>query len=182
MLYACSPRLPARPSPIMRCARSLEPRLPAGSSRSHLLTCSQVEIDQINKPFLPVAAGRISPKLAWALVVGSGALCQPGLRRAPASDPGLPQHTVSALTLCRCGGPGGGQGGLHPAHLLAVPLRHHRRWPVFRAPLPGKPRPPRPRSLPPSPVCRLPAPCTLPHAPAAACGVVCRLRCLPLAV
>jgi len=46
-----------------------------------------VEIDQINKPFLPVAAGRISPKLAWALVVGSGALCQPGLRRAPASDP-----------------------------------------------------------------------------------------------
>ena len=32
-----------------------------------------VEIDQINKPFLPVAAGRISPKLAWALVVGSGA-------------------------------------------------------------------------------------------------------------
>ena len=87
MLYACSPRLPARPLPIMRCARSLEPRLPAGSSRSHLLTCSQVEIDQINKPFLPVAAGRISPKLAWALVVGSGALCQPGLRRAPASDP-----------------------------------------------------------------------------------------------
>ena len=68
-------------------ARSLEPRLPAGSPRSHLLTCSQVEIDQINKPFLPVAAGRISPKLAWALVVGSGALCQPGLRRAPASDP-----------------------------------------------------------------------------------------------
>jgi len=32
-----------------------------------------VEIDQINKPFLPVAAGRISPRMAWALVVGSGA-------------------------------------------------------------------------------------------------------------
>merc|ERR1719424_1507534 len=32
-----------------------------------------VEIDQINKPFLPVAAGRISPKMAWALVLGSGA-------------------------------------------------------------------------------------------------------------
>jgi hypothetical protein len=31
-----------------------------------------VEIDQINKPFLPVAAGRISPRAAWALVVGSG--------------------------------------------------------------------------------------------------------------
>ena len=67
----------------MRCARSLEPRLPAGSPRSHLLTCSQVEIDQINKPFLPVAAGRISPKLAWALVVGSGALCQPASAAHP---------------------------------------------------------------------------------------------------
>ena len=33
-----------------------------------------------------------------------------------------------------------------------------------------------------APPARLPAPCTLPHAPAAACGVVCRLRCLPLAV
>ena len=85
MFYACSPRLPARASPIMPCAPGA--LSPAGSPRRHLLTCSQVEIDQINKPFLPVAAGRISPKLAWALVVGSGALCQPGLRRAPASDP-----------------------------------------------------------------------------------------------
>ena len=32
-----------------------------------------MEIDQINKPFLPVAAGRISPRFAWALVLGSGA-------------------------------------------------------------------------------------------------------------
>merc|ERR1719238_1717076 len=31
-----------------------------------------VEIDEVNKPFLPVAAGRISPRVAWALVVGSG--------------------------------------------------------------------------------------------------------------
>lgn len=31
-----------------------------------------VEIDQVNKPFLPIAAGRISPRTAWALVVGSG--------------------------------------------------------------------------------------------------------------
>merc|ERR1719424_2309095 len=30
-----------------------------------------VEIDHINKPFLPVAAGRISPKMAWALVIGT---------------------------------------------------------------------------------------------------------------
>jgi homogentisate solanesyltransferase len=32
-----------------------------------------VEIDKINKPFLPIAADRISPKLAWCLVLGSGA-------------------------------------------------------------------------------------------------------------
>merc|ERR1740124_1461499 len=32
-----------------------------------------VGINQIYKPFLPVAAGRISPKMAWALVIGSGA-------------------------------------------------------------------------------------------------------------
>jgi len=31
-----------------------------------------VEIDQINKPFLPIAAGRLSPRAAWALVLGSG--------------------------------------------------------------------------------------------------------------
>ena len=32
-----------------------------------------VEIDVVNKPFLPIAAGRISPRVAWALVLGSGA-------------------------------------------------------------------------------------------------------------
>merc|ERR1719454_1913756 len=32
-----------------------------------------VEIDKINKPFLPIAADRISPRLAWCLVLGSGA-------------------------------------------------------------------------------------------------------------
>ena len=31
-----------------------------------------VEIDEINKPFLPIAAGRISPRAAWAIVLGSG--------------------------------------------------------------------------------------------------------------
>jgi len=31
-----------------------------------------VGIDKINKPFLPIAAGRISPKAAWAIVLGSG--------------------------------------------------------------------------------------------------------------
>ena len=71
-----------------------------GSPRSHLLACSQVEIDQINKPFLPVAAGRISPKLAWALVVGSGALCQPSLRRAPPPSARLP--FLRALTQRVC--------------------------------------------------------------------------------
>lgn len=33
-----------------------------------------VDIDKVNKPFLPVAAGEISKPLAWALVVGSGVL------------------------------------------------------------------------------------------------------------
>lgn len=33
-----------------------------------------VEIDKVNKPFLPVAAGEISAPLAWALVGGSGVL------------------------------------------------------------------------------------------------------------
>jgi len=33
-----------------------------------------VEIDKVNKPFLPVASGEISAPLAWALVGGSGVL------------------------------------------------------------------------------------------------------------
>ena len=33
-----------------------------------------VEIDVVNKPFLPIAAGRISPRIAWGLVLGSGAV------------------------------------------------------------------------------------------------------------
>lgn len=32
-----------------------------------------VEIDVVNKPYLPIAAGRMSPKVAWAIVLGSGA-------------------------------------------------------------------------------------------------------------
>merc|ERR1719163_655831 len=32
-----------------------------------------VEIDEVNKQFLPVAAGRISPRVAWALVLAAGA-------------------------------------------------------------------------------------------------------------
>lgn len=32
-----------------------------------------VDIDVVNKPFLPIAAGRISPRAAWWLVLGSGA-------------------------------------------------------------------------------------------------------------
>jgi len=32
-----------------------------------------VAIDEVNKPFLPIAAGRLSPKLAWAIVLASGA-------------------------------------------------------------------------------------------------------------
>lgn len=31
-----------------------------------------VGIDKVNKPFLPIAAGRLSPKAAWLIVVGSG--------------------------------------------------------------------------------------------------------------
>ena len=33
-----------------------------------------VEIDKVNKPFLPMAAGEISKPLAWGLVCGTGAL------------------------------------------------------------------------------------------------------------
>ena len=33
-----------------------------------------VDIDKVNKPFLPVAAGEISKPLAWSLVLGSGVL------------------------------------------------------------------------------------------------------------
>ena len=33
-----------------------------------------VDIDEINKPFLPIVDGRLSPEAAWAIVVGSGAL------------------------------------------------------------------------------------------------------------
>ena len=32
-----------------------------------------VEIDVVNKPFLPIAAGRLSPQAAWTIVLGSGA-------------------------------------------------------------------------------------------------------------
>jgi len=32
-----------------------------------------VEIDQVNKPFLPIAAGQLSPNAAWAIVLGSAA-------------------------------------------------------------------------------------------------------------
>jgi len=32
-----------------------------------------VDIDVVNKPFLPIAAGRLSPRAAWAIVLGAGA-------------------------------------------------------------------------------------------------------------
>ena len=32
-----------------------------------------VDIDVVNKPYLPIAAGRLSPKAAWGIVLGSGA-------------------------------------------------------------------------------------------------------------
>ena len=31
-----------------------------------------VDIDVINKPYLPIAAGRLTPRVAWAIVLGSG--------------------------------------------------------------------------------------------------------------
>jgi homogentisate solanesyltransferase len=31
-----------------------------------------VGIDKVNKPFLPIAAGRLSTKAAWAIVISSG--------------------------------------------------------------------------------------------------------------
>ncbi len=36
--------------------------------------CEDVEIDRINKPGLPVPAGRLSLRAAWRLVIGCGAL------------------------------------------------------------------------------------------------------------
>ena len=36
--------------------------------------CEDVEIDRINKPWLPIAAGRLSLRAAWRLVIGSGVL------------------------------------------------------------------------------------------------------------
>lgn len=36
--------------------------------------CEDVEIDRINKPWLPIPAGRLSPRAAWRLVMGSGVL------------------------------------------------------------------------------------------------------------
>lgn len=31
-----------------------------------------VEIDVVNKPYLPIAAGRLSPRAAWSIVIGAG--------------------------------------------------------------------------------------------------------------
>ena len=36
--------------------------------------CEDVEIDRINKPWLPIPAGRLSLRAAWRLVIGSGVL------------------------------------------------------------------------------------------------------------
>lgn len=33
-----------------------------------------VEIDSVNKPFLPIASGELSPKLAWFLCIGLAGL------------------------------------------------------------------------------------------------------------
>lgn len=91
MAHACSPHLPACASPAVPCApRSLSP-----ACGPHLTAISQVEIDQINKPFLPVAAGRISPKMAWALVIGSGASSA-----GRASTPCPPRPWCAVCTCC----------------------------------------------------------------------------------
>ena len=85
-----------------RALRAPEPR---PHLWAHLTVTSQVEIDQINKPFLPVAAGRISPKMAWALVIGSGAFCPPSVPPVPPppSDPARRVHVLRA-TGCPCNG------------------------------------------------------------------------------
>lgn len=36
--------------------------------------CEDIEIDRINKPWLPIPAGRLSPRVAWRLVIGCGVL------------------------------------------------------------------------------------------------------------
>ena len=85
---------------------------------AHLTVTSQVEIDQINKPFLPVAAGRISPKMAWALVIGSGAFCRPSVRPVP------PPSTRRAVCTCR-----GLRATRAMVHLLwRVQVRRAWRW------------------------------------------------------
>ena len=113
-----------------------------------------MEIDQINKPFLPVAAGRISPRFAWALVLGSGAA---GLAVVKATFSPL----IFWLYLF-----GTTVGGLY-----SVPPFQASRAPCPRASLP-----------PPLSVCRL-CPCPMAPPPRrAACGVVRKLKRLPPAV
>jgi homogentisate phytyltransferase/homogentisate geranylgeranyltransferase len=36
--------------------------------------CEDVEIDRVNKPWLPIPAGRLSPRAAWRIVIGCGVL------------------------------------------------------------------------------------------------------------
>ena len=173
MAHACSPHLPACASPAVPCApRSLSP-----ACGPHLTAISQVEIDQINKPFLPVAAGRISPKMAWALVIGSGA-SSAGRASTPCPPPTLvrrvhvlraPLNNGAHTVACA------GAAGLAVVKAVFSPLIF---WlylfgttvgglysvPPFQASLAPVPAP----APPPLPCAALP----MPHAPvAAACGV-----------
>ena len=169
MVHACSPHLPARASPAVPCApRSLSPACGLTSQSPH--RWKSTRSTSPSSPWPPAASRR-----GWH-GRSSSAQARPAWRASTPCPPPPPQPGAATCTLlglplqwctycgvCRCGGPGGGQGGLQPAHLLAVPLRHHRRWAVLGTPLPGTPRP-RPRLLPPA-LPRVP-PLRLPHTPA----------------
>ena len=177
MFYACSPRLPARASPIKRCAPgALSPACGLTSQSPPRLLSGG---DRPDQQALPPRGRRTH--LAEA---GVGACRR--LRRAlpaqppPRTPPLRPQPSAAysersdvvqvrrAWRWSRRSSPRSSSGctSSAPPSVACTPCPPSRQA-----------SPPSPRSLPPSP-----APCTLPHAPAAACGVVCRLRCLPLAV
>ena len=181
MFHACSPHLPARASPAaVPCApRSLGPTCGLTSPSPHRWRSTRSTSP--SSPWPPAASRRRWRGHSSSVQVRSAgrasAPCpppRPGAPCAHAAGYGLPvqwcTYCGTYCGACRCGGLGGGQGGLQPADLLAVPLRHHRRWAVLGASLPGKPRPVSAR-LPTPPPLRVP-PLPLPHGPAAAaCGV-----------
>ena len=176
MFHACSPHLPARASPAaVPCApRSLGPTCGLTSPSPHRWRSTRSTSP--SSPWPPAASRRRwRGRSSSAQVRSAGRASapspppRPGAPCAHAAGYGLPVQWCTYCGACRCGGPGGGQGGLQPADLLAVPLRHHRRWAVLGASLPGKPRPVSAR-LPTPPPLRVP-PLPLPHGPAAAACV-----------